>query len=224
MDRPPPDKSTWGAGPWQSEPDEVRWIDEATNLPCWIRRSPVTGSLNGYVGVPRSHPAFGLPASFYHFDFDPEAEPIDWTDIANPRTAFEREALKRMAERHHKQQLEHWQAVKDRIPIQHFVNDLRCHGGLTWANQWDDSSPDWWWFGFDCGHAGDVAPAMNAIKDRLGFPRIAVESMLRRETYRTVAYVTEECTQLARQIADIAITVNGDTRWTNADAKESYGE
>lgn len=52
------DKSTWGDGPWQSEPDKVQWMDPATGLPCLITRAH-HGALCGYVGVPADHPAFG---------------------------------------------------------------------------------------------------------------------------------------------------------------------
>lgn len=45
------DKSAWGSGPWQDEPDKVEWRDEATGLPCIARRSWGSGSWCGYVGV-----------------------------------------------------------------------------------------------------------------------------------------------------------------------------
>jgi hypothetical protein len=51
------DKSTWGSGPWQSEPDKVQWPDPATGLPCLIVRN-YGGALCGYVGVSEGHPYF----------------------------------------------------------------------------------------------------------------------------------------------------------------------
>lgn len=54
------DKSTWGRGPWQDEPDKVQWQDEKTGLACLIRRAPGVGSLCGYVGVPQGHPWHGM--------------------------------------------------------------------------------------------------------------------------------------------------------------------
>ena len=51
------DKSTWGSGPWQSEPDKVQWTDPETALPCLAIRGPA-GSWCGYVGVSNNHPAF----------------------------------------------------------------------------------------------------------------------------------------------------------------------
>jgi hypothetical protein len=53
------DKSTWGEGEWQNEPDKRQWRDEETGYPCLIVRTPHTGSLCGYVGVSESHPCFG---------------------------------------------------------------------------------------------------------------------------------------------------------------------
>lgn len=48
------DKSDWGDGPWQSEPDKMQWTDEATGLPCLVKRGPY-GALCGYVGIPEGH-------------------------------------------------------------------------------------------------------------------------------------------------------------------------
>lgn len=52
------DKSNWGDGPWQEEPDKATWVDDITDLDCMIHRGP-SGALCGYVGVPRSHPLYG---------------------------------------------------------------------------------------------------------------------------------------------------------------------
>lgn len=52
-------KEDWGPGPWQDEPDRAEWVDEVTGLHCRIRRGP-GGSLCGYVGVPKGHPAYGI--------------------------------------------------------------------------------------------------------------------------------------------------------------------
>jgi hypothetical protein len=64
------DKSAWGDGPWQGEPDRVEWHDEATGLPCLLKRSHM-GAWCGYAGVPPGHPWHGLhyddiPAYAYH--------------------------------------------------------------------------------------------------------------------------------------------------------------
>lgn len=54
-----PPKSYWGPGPWANEPDKLNWIDPETGLDCMIVRNRA-GNLCGYVGVPESHPWFGV--------------------------------------------------------------------------------------------------------------------------------------------------------------------
>lgn len=49
------DRSIWGNGLWNGEPDKAQWIDEATGLDCLIVRVPHSGHLCGYVGVPPGH-------------------------------------------------------------------------------------------------------------------------------------------------------------------------
>ncbi len=51
------DKSEWGDGPWQQEPDKVQWQDKATGLPCLAVRN-AAGTWCGYVGVSDGHPAY----------------------------------------------------------------------------------------------------------------------------------------------------------------------
>lgn len=48
-------------GQWRVEPDKVAWTDQATGLPCIIRREE-GGHLGGYVGLPREHPLYGYEA------------------------------------------------------------------------------------------------------------------------------------------------------------------
>lgn len=50
----PIDKSSWGPGPWQDEPDRVEFRHEG--FPCLIVRQPDLGHLCGYVAVPPGHP------------------------------------------------------------------------------------------------------------------------------------------------------------------------
>src|SRR5690606_37087186 len=48
------DRSGWSSGPWDSEPDKIRWTDQITGLDCLIvRQRP--GHLCGYVGVEPEH-------------------------------------------------------------------------------------------------------------------------------------------------------------------------
>jgi hypothetical protein len=52
------DKTIWGPGPWQEEPDKIQFPDPDTGLPCLIVRNH-SGSLCGYVGVDAGHPYYG---------------------------------------------------------------------------------------------------------------------------------------------------------------------
>ena len=46
--------------PWESEPDEANWVDVDTGYKCRIVRNEHTGTLCGYVGVPREHRLYGM--------------------------------------------------------------------------------------------------------------------------------------------------------------------
>lgn len=81
------------------------------------------------------------------------------------------------------------------------------HGGLTYAAKCfgcichtpkPGEPEDIWWFGFDCAHAGDACPAMNA---RLASHRI--DAIREWETYRDIAYVRAETEALAEQLASM---------------------
>lgn len=54
------DRSKWGAGPWNDEPDKLQWTDPATGLPCLIHRN-YWGAWCGYVGLPQAHPDYLKP-------------------------------------------------------------------------------------------------------------------------------------------------------------------
>jgi len=56
----PIDKSTWGDGPWQTEPDRVEF--EHAGLPCLLVRNR-TGNWCGYAAVPPGHPYHGADYS-----------------------------------------------------------------------------------------------------------------------------------------------------------------
>jgi hypothetical protein len=88
------------------------------------------------------------------------------------------------------------------------IGDIEAHGGVNYADFCAENvteegrgichvpspgEPDKvWWFGFDCGHYGDVSPGY----DRDG--RYGYDS-----TYKTVAYVKSQCRRLAAQLAEV---------------------
>lgn len=52
-------RAWWTEGPWDDEPDILRWADERTGFPCIARRSRASFWC-GYVGVGIEHPYYGL--------------------------------------------------------------------------------------------------------------------------------------------------------------------
>lgn len=79
------------------------------------------------------------------------------------------------------------------------------HGGLTFADRWDDGPA--WWFGFDCGHAGDISPFMLEYRRKdMELETLAARVFLRDdwEVYRDVQYVISHCERLAVQLAELA--------------------
>lgn len=82
--------------------------------------------------------------------------------------------------------------------------DIAVHGGLTLANgeRPGKGGEDAWWFGFDCGHAWDITPAL------MGFPQLRdiFESLGRLDgiqaTYRDMAYAIQETERMAEQLAE----------------------
>jgi hypothetical protein len=53
------DRTDWGPGAWNGEPDKIVWTDEATGFVCMARRS-FSGSWCGYVGVQPDHLLHGV--------------------------------------------------------------------------------------------------------------------------------------------------------------------
>jgi hypothetical protein len=117
----------------------------------------------GYVAVPPDHPWFGL----------------DYTDeVPVPQEVIEREI-----------NIEEIGIINlfctdepttDACPI---VLAVDVHGGLTFANKFNDA--DLWWFGFDCAHAGD---GRNSSEPG----------------WRDQSYAETHCRKLAEQLARFA--------------------
>jgi hypothetical protein len=77
------------------------------------------------------------------------------------------------------------------------------HGGISYAAACNDDvchvpepgePADVWWIGFDCAHFGDLSPLVWAIR-----PFDPHDG-----AYRDMAYVRQECEQLAEQILEAA--------------------
>ncbi len=95
--------------------------------------------------------------------------------------------------------------------------DVEVHGGLTYADSCQEGPEDatichipapgepepLWWVGFDCHHAWDIGPAMEARGRDHGMSPIRIPG----SSYKTVGYVKEECARLAEQAAAVMASV-----------------
>jgi hypothetical protein len=46
--------------PWEDEPDHAEWVQEPSGYKCRITRNKTTGTLCGYVGIPKGHVFWGV--------------------------------------------------------------------------------------------------------------------------------------------------------------------
>ena len=157
------DKAAWLAGAWQDEPDKAQWVDAATDFDCLVVRN-TAGGLCGYVGLPRQHPWHGK----------------EYGDCLRG-------------------------CPEDDYCCGHSPDGrVGVHGGLTFSNCCAEGRDetvgvchvplpgrphDVWWFGFDCGHSGDLLPEPHFAK------------YFGDGVYRDFAYVQAECVRLAAQLA-----------------------
>jgi hypothetical protein len=135
------DKSTWGPGEWQDEPDKVQWQDEATGLPCLAVRQGRSGHWCGYVAVAEGHPYFL----------------IDW----------DRCFLRPACEDYY---CDHCPAsvvtVHGGLNFAALCGPEAEESGV--CHTVDAGEPDHvWWLGFDCAHSGDHCPARGDARDLL---------------------------------------------------------
>lgn len=181
--------------PWETEPDSLDF--QADGLRCAMRRGGF-GIWCGYVGIDEDHPLYGLP--FNH----PLKLPADWFKGRSTKHGFGSMDLLLHA-------LSGATSVEESCPIS---LALEVHGGITFAgDSLSDLDPKLWWFGFDCGHAGDYAPGrtdtseiqtaiISSMPEEL---RSTMFDILRHGTnhetnYRDQQYVVSECQSLASQL------------------------
>jgi len=201
------DKSEWGEGPWQDEPDKVQWTDAATGLPCLMVRNHHAGHWCGYAGVALSHPAYGLSYEGDESEAHRAYMASFMASLGKRTTGIAGLAT----------------IMDDVIPrpptiagAGEAIAAISVHGGLTYANGCDSgdeatnichlpapgAADDVWWFGFDCHHAWDFAPGTRATMAQAGIPDSGGWGDPE-DVYRDVAYVKAAVADLARQLAAI---------------------
>lgn len=211
------DKSGWGDGTWQNEPDKVQWVDDATGLDCLIVRGP-SGALCGYVGVAEGHPYFrvgysdcaqGPNCGETWCSHSPGSKMdvhggLTFSDACHDATP-EKFALwceRMQASKDEAARYPHGDAARRLRERGHLVNSYEewaawmeasaiCHKPL-------DGRPDHvWWLGFDCAHSGDLCPSYDNDLRFRGESRYD-------SIYRDRAYVEDQCRSLAQQLANLA--------------------
>jgi hypothetical protein len=186
-DKPAP----WASlpGPWNEEPN--RWSGQFHGLQCVAVRDSYFGNWCGYAGVSAEHPLYGVDYK------DDVPAPDSWRErrldpaelgTLNVFLAALGRALNGDMPGH--------------APLAML---LGAHHGLTFAGELRDF--DGWFFGFDCGHAGDYQPgsiaAITHAEAESGvylFPRRTTPEQ-RGEVYRTLEYTQLVCAHLADQLA-----------------------
>ena len=112
----------------------------------------------GYVGIPKNHPLYGKDYSDYL--------EIKKSDVGDREVSGIFPLLGACMDE------------DERIRIEAY---FQCHGGITYAGGGEHSDypieSDLWWFGFDCGHAGDKSDLDYAIQK---FPGHIKEYQLRK--------------------------------------------
>jgi hypothetical protein len=157
---------------WETEPDSLDF--EAEGLRCAMLRNSF-GIWCGYVGIDKDHPWFGLP---YNTLIKPTPDMLENRSFND--TGVMNLFVHMLSGRDPNQELEIGSA-------------LRVHGGITFSDFREDGL---FYYGFDCGHAGDLMPGMLQYHAEL-------PSHLR-GVYRDQQYVVSECQQLATQLVRIA--------------------
>lgn len=147
----------------------------------------------GYVGVPEHHPLHGIKymdptLSLQKPDDD---EPVGKRGILTIFCMAHSEPDER----------------ETRLRSPEMVFDV--HGGVTYTDKGDyPIESDLWWFGYDCGHAGD-APAPGSTMDRFRTRTLYTplsedgpDDYANGDVHRTLDYCIAECESLAQQIRD----------------------
>jgi hypothetical protein len=140
------DKTSWGDGPWLTEPDKMQWVDEASGLDCLIvRNTHGTGALCGYVGVPPGHP-------WHKVHYDAVSVPSEDDETGGYVEVHGGLTYSDMCE----------EGRDESLGI--------CHVPLP------GRAADVWWLGFDCAHHLDLSPARAARDAERGYPPDADET------------------------------------------------
>lgn len=201
------DRSKWGPGPWDGEPDRLDFTHKGRA--CLLLRGPM-GSWCGYASVEKGHPFYGRD---YTMCIHPKhkAIPAKKAAQANRRRAVlaksrsERDMWYRLAEAELR-----WRSLRTACGWRHSIESLlNAHGGITYSGECqgeichptEPGKDHVWWFGFDTAHLYDLVPEFHAMRQPGGIlHHPGIVSSHSEDVYRTMEYVKEETIKLAEQL------------------------
>lgn len=170
--------------PWEDEPNYEEGTT-AVGLPYNIVRQNTMKHLCGYVGVPKSHPLYGVDYMDSHPSLEAMMTAKDGNSLEQEINSNPMTTLLGM--------LDGWPAS----PIHAF----EVHGTVTYSGWGDqEEGSDYWYFGFDCAHLHDLVPGYFDSDSHIAplAPQLFADSV-----YRDIDYVRRQCEQLAMQLIQV---------------------
>jgi hypothetical protein len=168
------DKSDWGDGPWQDEPDHAQWQDPSTDLVCLGVRHPSSGHWCGYVGVAEGHPAFGVPYG-------------DADDLGEPNADGYR-----------------YLRVHGGLTFSDFCHEEDGEQGVCHVPLPGQAERVWWLGFDCCHSGDISPGMDARIRSYGMNPIRSASVWGRKDEYRTLEYVKGQCANLARQLVEVA--------------------
>lgn len=191
------DKSSWGPGPWDHEPDVLRYVIDG--FACFVNRPTLHGALCGYVAIPPGHPWHGKDHDDIH-EADPDLEVHGGLTFSNLTSGDYRFVPSCFCPDEAE-----FQAAIEKSPDDDTTRlvyaDWLCEEGRYEDEMLMRQNPELWWIGFDCAHAFDFQPGMAAHTGRSyhghNLETGSGSGLHSGEVYRDLNYVKGEIAKLA---------------------------
>lgn len=173
-------------GPWDEEPNQLRWRDPATGYQCFMSRHPWYLIWCGYVRVPRSHPAYGQETYKFSDKQTGQERRAKRQKRKAARAKWVKEAIARAPKRLHAKIKRAAKRARPSIFDRSdnprnfgstILNGVQAPGGLSFSGQprvigrgghrLRGYRLPGYWIGFDCNHSHDFAPGMEMLIDTI---------------------------------------------------------